>query len=47
MAIKRYNATLRNLEYRLRAFKAIKLSTEGIDRVCLPCKNNGVKYRTI
>lgn len=29
------------------AFKAIKLSTEGIDRVCLPCKNNGVKYRTI
>lgn len=29
------------------AFKAIKLSTSGIDRVCLPCKNNGVKYRTI
>lgn len=28
-------------------FKAIKLSTEGIDRVCLPCKNNGVKYRTV
>lgn len=29
------------------AFKAIKLSTEGIDRVCLPCKNNGIKYRTV
>lgn len=29
------------------AFKAISLSTEGIDRVCLPCKNNGIKYRTV
>ena len=29
------------------AFKAIKLSTSGIDRVCLPCKNNGIKYRTV
>lgn len=29
------------------AFDAIKLSTEGIDRVCLPCKNNGVKYRVV
>lgn len=29
------------------AFKAIELSTSGIDRICLPCKNNGVKYRTI
>lgn len=29
------------------AFKAINLSTQGIDRVCLPCKNNGVKYRTV
>ena len=36
------------LSYQLdMAFKAIKLSTEGIDRVCLPCKNNGVKYRTV
>lgn len=36
------------LSYQLdMAFNAIKLSTEGIDRVCLPCKNNGVKYRTI
>lgn len=36
------------LNYQLdMTFKAIKLSTEGIDRVCLPCKNNGVKYRTV
>lgn len=36
------------LSYQLdMAFKAIKLSTEGMDRVCLPCKNNGVKYRTV
>lgn len=36
------------LSYQLdMAFKAIKLSTEDIDRVCLPCKNNGIKYRTV
>lgn len=36
------------LSYQLdMAFKAVKLSTEGIDRVCMPCKNNGVKYKTI
>ena len=29
------------------AFKAIEISTEGIDRVCLPCKNNGIKYRVV
>lgn len=29
------------------AFKAAKIVTSGIDRVCLPCKNNGIKYRTI
>lgn len=29
------------------AFKAINLNTQGIDRVCLPCKNNGIKYRTV
>lgn len=29
------------------AFKAIKLSTSGIDRVCLSCKNNGIKYRVV
>lgn len=36
------------LSYQLdMAFKAIKLSTFGIDRVCLPCRNNGIKYRTV
>lgn len=29
------------------AFKAIALSTQGLDRVCLPCKNNGIKYRVV
>lgn len=29
------------------AFKAIKLNTSGIDRICLPCKNNGIKIITI
>lgn len=29
------------------AFKAVEVSTEGMSRVCLPCKNNGIKYRTI
>lgn len=29
------------------AFNAVKLSTSGIDRVCLPCKNNGIKYRVV
>ena len=29
------------------AYKAIKLDTQGIDRVCLPCKNNGIKYRVV
>lgn len=36
------------LSYQLdMAFRAIKLSTSGIDRVCLPCRNNGIKYRTV
>ena len=36
------------LSYQLdMAFKAIKLSTSGIDRVCLPCRNNGIKYRIV
>lgn len=36
------------LSYQLdMAFKAIKLSTSGIDRVCLPCRNNGIKYRAV
>ncbi|MGN0558041.1 MAG: hypothetical protein ACI4IS_01155 [Acutalibacteraceae bacterium] len=29
------------------AYKALNINTNGIDRICLPCKNNGVKYRTI
>lgn len=29
------------------SFKAIELSTEGIDRVCLPCKNNGIRHLTV
>lgn len=29
------------------AFKALRIDTSGIDRICLPCKNNGVKYRTV
>lgn len=36
------------LSYQLdMAFNAIKISTSGIDRVCIPCKNNGIKYRTV
>lgn len=36
------------LSYQLdMAFKAIKLSTSGIDRVCLPCNNNGIKYNVV
>lgn len=29
------------------AFDAIKLATTDIDRVCLPCNNHGIKYKTI
>lgn len=29
------------------ALKALSISTQGLDRVCLPCVNNGIKYRTI
>ncbi len=29
------------------AFKALNLDTAGLDRVCMPCKNNGIKYKTI
>ena len=36
------------LSYQLeQAFKSIELRTEGLDRVCLPCVNNGIKYRSI
>lgn len=29
------------------SFGALKLSTQGLDRICLPCKNNGIKFRTV
>lgn len=29
------------------AYEAISLDTMGIDRVCLPCKNNGIRFRAI
>lgn len=36
------------LSYELEiALKALSISTQGLDRVCLPCVNNGIKYRTI
>lgn len=36
------------LSYQLdEAYKALSISTRGIDRICLPCVNNGVRYRSI
>lgn len=36
------------LNYQLdEAFRAINIEVRGLDRVCMPCKNNGIKYRTI
>lgn len=29
------------------ALKALSVSTQGLDRVCLPCVNSGIKYRSI
>lgn len=29
------------------ALKALSISTQGLDKVCLPCVNNGIKYRSI
>lgn len=29
------------------ALKALNFSTRGLDRVCLPCVNHGLKYRTV
>lgn len=29
------------------ALNALNISTEGIDRVCMPCINHGIKYRTV
>lgn len=30
-----------------KAIKALKINTNSIDSVCMPCKNNGIKYGTI
>lgn len=36
------------LSYQLdEAYKALEISTRGIDRICMPCVNNGIRYRTI
>ena len=36
------------LSYQLeQSLNALNLSTEGIDRVCMPCINHGIKYRTV
>lgn len=36
------------LSYQLeQSLDALNLSTEGIDRVCMPCVNHGIKYRTV
>ena len=36
------------LNYQLdQAMKAIDISTQGIDRICLTCRNNGIKYKTV
>lgn len=29
-----------------KAYEALRLDTQGIDRICLTCNNHGVKYRT-
>lgn len=36
------------LSYELElAIKAVAMSTAGIDRICQPCTNGGIKYRTV
>lgn len=30
-----------------KAYKAISMETNGIDRICLPCKSKGIRYRTV
>ena len=30
-----------------KAYKAIEIDTQGLDRICLSCNNGGVKYRTV
>lgn len=29
------------------AYGALEVSTDGMDRVCLPCRNGGIKYRSV
>lgn len=34
--------------YRLdKAMEALRIDTTGINRVCIPCHNNGIRYRTV
>lgn len=36
------------LGYELKkAYEALRIDTQGLDRVCLSCNNHGVKYRTV
>lgn len=36
------------LTYRLeQAYKAIDFNTRGLDRICLPCKNGGITFKTM
>lgn len=36
------------LNYALdQAIKALELNTRGVDRICQPCNNNGIKYRVV
>ena len=36
------------LGYELKqAYAALRISTQGIDRICLTCNNHGVRYRTV
>lgn len=30
-----------------KAYKALRLETQGLDRICLACNNHGVRYRTV
>ena len=29
-----------------KAYEALKINTQGLDRICLKCNNHGVKYTT-
>lgn len=34
--------------YRLeKAMQALRIDTTGINRICIPCRNNGIRYRTV